>query len=86
MVSVSAATYHLRLAAVEMRTESIPVKFANHASRILRHWRDTNRLGSSDFTYGCGDVTDHQGNVVAGISYNGRIRDADGKPALEETI
>jgi len=75
----AAATHHLRLAAKGISTESIPVEFADDAAQLLSRWRDSNCLGSSDFKRGCGDVTDHQGKLVAWISYNGRIWNLEGK-------
>lgn len=49
----------------------------HQAAWLLCSWRDANDYTASDFDEGCGDVT-LDGQLVARVSYNGRIWNEDG--------
>lgn len=63
----------------------IPCENLQHASKIVRNWIDQKDLETGDMggrkwcNKSNGNIYDHKGNVVARISYNGRIWGLDGK-------
>lgn len=59
---------HLRVANLE------------EASRCLAAQRDRGGYGASAMLPGCGDVRDERGELVARVSYNGRIWTPEGEP------
>ena len=73
-------TFRIRLAVIGAPTLSIPVQFADEASRVFCAYREKYQFGASEMDAGCGNIYNLQGAIVATISYNGRIWDALGKP------
>ena len=69
----------LKLAAEGCPTLHVPVNNAEQIVRIWERYRDENGISASDMKGGCGDLIGSDGSVVARISYNGRIWDANGK-------
>lgn len=55
----------------------VPVESLMHASKTCREYIDSNNLGGGNWTGG--QVKDSAGNVVARVSYNGRIWSPDGR-------
>ena len=72
--------YYLRLAAIGIPTRDHRVFSSDEAVAVWTDFRDHNNLGSSDMKKGCGDVHDAKGQLVARISYNGRVWDTNNKP------
>jgi hypothetical protein len=75
-----ASGYCLRLKAVGAPCMNVEVQFADQASKLFCAYRDRFNLGASDLEDGCGDVIDGRGEIVARISYNGRIWGSRGEP------
>lgn len=71
--------YRIHLAAAGCKTFDLMVIDSISASEVFCQYRDSHDLGASDMKRGCGNVTDINGNLVARISYNGRVWDANGK-------
>lgn len=57
----------------------IPVKSADQARKEWEFYRDSYALGASECTPECGNIVDPAGNVVARVSYNGRIWSPSGE-------
>lgn len=72
--------YYLRLAAIGIPTRDHRVFSSDEAIAVWTDFRDHNNLGGSDLKKGCGDVHDAKGQLVARISYNGRVWDTNNKP------
>ena len=72
--------HRLHLAAAGAPSFDLPVRYADEASRCLSAYREKYDIGASDMSARCGNIYDAQNRLVARISYNGRIWDADGNP------
>ena len=72
-----APTGYLVLSALGMKTRRVAVNDAHQIERIWAAWRTDNDLGYHDLKADSGNLVDSTGKVVARISYNGRIWDAD---------
>ena len=59
---------------------SIPVQFADQASKIFCAYRERYQFGASEMEAGCGNIYNSLGVLVGRISYNGRIWDASENP------
>lgn len=70
--------YQIYLAARNCPTHRLMVVDSISASEVFCQYRDSFGLGASDMKKGCGNVTDQSGKLIARISYNGRVWDADG--------
>jgi len=92
-----APTGYLVLSALGMKTRRVAVNDAHQIERIWAAWRTDNDLGYHDLKADSGNLVDSTGKVVARISYNGRIWDADGglifdpadirsKPAVRKVV
>lgn len=76
-------------APVDPRHMLVDVADLADAQRKFISWRDRNHLGGGNMTRNCGDVMEGR-KIVARISYNGRVWDANGKeipldPTKEQT-
>ena len=92
-----APTGYLVLSGLGMKTRRVAVNDAHQIERIWAAWRTDNDLGYHDLKADSGNLVDSTGKVVARISYNGRIWDADGglifdpadirsKPAVRKVV
>jgi hypothetical protein len=72
--------HHVYLATNGAPSLSIPVQFADQASRVFCAYRERYQFGASEMEAGCGNVYNSLGVLVGHISYNGRIWDASGNP------
>jgi hypothetical protein len=70
--------HHIYLATNEAPALSIPVQFADQASRVFCAYREKYQFGASEMEAGCGNIYNSLGELVGHISYNGRIWDANG--------
>jgi len=73
--------HHIHLAASGAPTLDVTIQFADEASRIFSAYRDQYEFGASEMKARCGNIYNSQNRIVGRISYNGRIWNADGKPA-----
>ena len=78
--------YTLYLAAVGAPAIKLPVRFADDASRAFLAYRDYFSFGSSAMAWGCGEIRNSTGELVARISYNGRIWDRRGYQISESCL
>ena len=62
-----------------VENETVAANDLKHAAALCRDWIDENDLGGGNWDGG--DILE-DGQVVARVSYNGRIWDLDGKAAL----
>ena len=72
--------HHIHLAASGAPTLDVTIRFADEASRVFSAYRDKYEFGASEMKARCGNIYNSQNRLVGRISYNGRIRDAEGKP------
>jgi hypothetical protein len=72
--------HHVYLATNGAPLLSIPVQFADQASKVFCAYRERYQFGASEMEAGCGNVYNSLGVLVGHISYNGRIWDASGNP------
>ena len=70
--------HHVYLATNGVPSLSIPVQFADQASRVFCAYREKYQFGASEMEAGCGNIYNSLGELVGHISYNGRIWDANG--------
>ena len=56
-----------------MCERTVEVDSLAHASEQLKATVKENEYSASDMRKGCGDVTDKNDNLVAVVSYNGRV-------------
>jgi hypothetical protein len=70
--------HHVYLATNGAPALSIPVKFADQASKVFCAYREKYQFGASEMEAGCGNIYNSLGVLVGHISYNGRIWDASG--------
>ena len=73
-----AAGGYIYLAAVGCPSFKIPVESADMAAAQMRGYVDHNGLGSSDLKRDCGNIYTDAGELVARVSYNGRVWDLAG--------
>jgi hypothetical protein len=73
-------TYTLYLAAIGCPTKNVPVANSEQAQNAFNMYRSIYDFGGSAMKRGCGDIRDENGALIARISYNGRVWDAEGKP------
>ena len=71
-------THYLYLAATGAPTLSVPVHFADEASKVLCAYREKFQFGASEMEAGCGNIYNSLSVLVGRISYNGRIWDVNG--------
>jgi hypothetical protein len=76
-VSITVAGY-IYLAADGCPTLNIAIDSADMASAQLRGYIEHNALGCSDLKENCGNVYSSDGELVAKVSYNGRVWDLEG--------
>jgi hypothetical protein len=81
---LAAKRYTLHLAVSGRKPQFVPVSDSQQASAVFAAFRDSERFGASDMGRNCGVVTDDQGNLVARISYNGRVWTPEGSLVHEE--
>jgi len=73
-----AMKYTMKLAAVGCKSHQLPVADSMEAVAAFAAYRDS--IGTSDMKSGCGDITDRSGDLIARISYNGRVWLPNGQP------
>jgi hypothetical protein len=70
--------HHVYLATNGAPALSIPVQFADQASKVFCAYRERYQFGASEMEAACGNIYNSLGVLVGHISYNGRIWDASG--------
>ena len=76
--SLQVEFHHVYLATNGVPALSIPVQFADQASKVFCAYRERHQFGASEMEAGCGNIYNSLGEFVGHISYNGRIWDASG--------
>jgi hypothetical protein len=71
--------WFLHLRADGAPTRSIRLATTGQIQSVFADYRDKYGLGASDMGYGCGNITNEKGHVIAKVAYNGRIF-VDDKP------
>lgn len=71
----------LKLAANGAPIYEIRVFDTNQASAVWNDYRDHHAICASDMKTNCGNIVDLHDEVIARVSYNGRVWTLDGKPA-----
>jgi hypothetical protein len=70
---------YIVLSARGIKTAHVPVDSADEASAIWWHFVQANALGASDLKRDSGQIYSNDKQLVARISYNGRVWTPDGK-------
>ena len=60
-------------------SKRIAVQTADEASDLMRLYVDFYQMGVSAFKTGCGDIVTASGEIIARVSYNGRVWAPDGR-------
>lgn len=74
--------HRIHLAALGAPTLSVPVRFADEASKVFSAYREKYEFGASEMGAECGNIYDAGNCLVGRISYNGRIWTVNGCPVV----
>lgn len=80
----TAAGGYIVLSARGFKTIKVPVRTAEEASTIWWLFVKKNELAGSDLKRDSGEIRSNQGELVARVSYNGRVWTPDMRRLLED--